>query len=157
MAAKEHEKFQNQYWAKVIPAEYIHWLPAGRNCILPIRSGLPLSETYPENDFLLAPSIFEGNWSFCNRIVQQLTPSPLKLCIFVSVWASLITVTIGPYHSDGDRTLRSINHLQPGNPWLSGRRQKEEKTFNMEKKTLKQRIKETPAWNRLCIVSSASR
>ena len=27
----------------------------GRNCILPIRSGLPLSETYPENDFLLAP------------------------------------------------------------------------------------------------------
>lgn len=40
----------------------------------------------------LLPSIFEGNWSFCNRIVQQLTPSPLKLCIFVSIWTSLITV-----------------------------------------------------------------
>lgn len=40
----------------------------------------------------LFPSIFEGNWSFCNRIVQQLIPSPLKMCIFVSVWTLLITV-----------------------------------------------------------------
>ena len=40
----------------------------------------------------LLPSIFEGNWSFCIRIVQQLTPSPLKLCTFVSIWTSLITV-----------------------------------------------------------------
>lgn len=40
----------------------------------------------------LLPSIFEGNWSFCNRIVQQLVPSPLKMCIFVGVWTLLITV-----------------------------------------------------------------
>lgn len=39
----------------------------------------------------LLPSIFEGNWSFCNRIVQQFIPSPLKMCIFVSAWALLIT------------------------------------------------------------------
>ena len=64
MVTEKPEKFQNQYWAKVIPAEYIHWLPAGRNCILPIRSGLPLSETYPENDFLLAPFHIWGKLEF---------------------------------------------------------------------------------------------
>lgn len=39
----------------------------------------------------LLPSLLEGNWSFFNRIIQQLIPSPLKLCIFVGVWALLIT------------------------------------------------------------------
>ena len=39
----------------------------------------------------LLPSLLEGNWSFFNRIIQQLIPSPLNLCIFVGVWASLIT------------------------------------------------------------------
>ena len=37
------------------------------------------------------PSLLEGNWNFCNRIVQHLIPSPLKMCIFVSVWTLLIT------------------------------------------------------------------
>lgn len=40
----------------------------------------------------LLPSILERNWCFCNRIVQQLILSPLKMCIFVSIWAMLITV-----------------------------------------------------------------
>ena len=39
----------------------------------------------------LLPSLLEGNWSFFNRIIQQLIPSPLKLCIFVGIWALLIT------------------------------------------------------------------
>lgn len=39
----------------------------------------------------LLPSIFEGNWSFCNRIVQQLIPSPLKMCIFVGIWTLIMT------------------------------------------------------------------
>ena len=34
----------------------------------------------------LLPSLLEGNWSFFNRIIQQLIPSPLKLCIFVAIW-----------------------------------------------------------------------
>ena len=144
----ERKLFRQNIYIDYLPDVIVYCQSAP---VCPYRKRIRKTTSY------LLPYIFEGNWSFCNRIVQQLTPSPLKLCIFVSVWASLITVTIGPYHSDGDRTLRSINHLQPGNPWLSGRRQKEEKTFNMEKKTLKQRIKETPAWNRLCIVSSASR
>lgn len=38
------------------------------------------------------PSLLEGNWSFCNRIVQHLIPSPLKMCVFVGIWALLITV-----------------------------------------------------------------
>lgn len=39
----------------------------------------------------LLPSLLEGNWSFFNRIIQQLIPSPLKSCIFVGIWATLIT------------------------------------------------------------------
>lgn len=39
----------------------------------------------------LLPSILEANWSFCNRIVQQMLPSPMKMCIFVSLWTILIT------------------------------------------------------------------
>lgn len=30
----------------------------------------------------LIPSLLDGNWNFFNRIIQQLIPSPLKLCIF---------------------------------------------------------------------------
>lgn len=39
----------------------------------------------------LLPSLLEGNWNFCNRIAQQLIPSPIKLCTFVSIWTLLIT------------------------------------------------------------------
>lgn len=39
----------------------------------------------------LLPALLEGNWSFLNRIIQQLIPSPLKLCIFVGFWTLLIT------------------------------------------------------------------
>lgn len=39
----------------------------------------------------LLPSLLEGNWNFCNHITQQLTPSPMKLCAFVSIWTLLIT------------------------------------------------------------------
>ena len=39
----------------------------------------------------LLPSLLEGNWNFCNRIAQQLIPSPMKLCTFVSIWTLLIT------------------------------------------------------------------
>lgn len=37
------------------------------------------------------PSLLEGNWSFCNRIVQQLIPTPLKLCLFIAICTVLIT------------------------------------------------------------------
>lgn len=39
----------------------------------------------------LLPSLLEGNWNFCNRIAQQLIPSPIKLCTFISIWTLLIT------------------------------------------------------------------
>lgn len=39
----------------------------------------------------LFPSLLEGNWSFLNRIMQLLIPSPLKLCIFVGIYALLMT------------------------------------------------------------------
>jgi len=70
---------------------YIDYLP---NVIVYCQSAptCPYRKRIRKTISYLLPSIFEGNWSFCNRIVQQLIPSPLKLCIFVSVWASLITV-----------------------------------------------------------------
>lgn len=37
-------------------------------------------------------SLFEGNWNFCNRIIQQLLPSPTKLYICASIWTLLMTV-----------------------------------------------------------------
>lgn len=39
----------------------------------------------------LVPSLFEGNWNFCNRIIQQVLPSPSKLYICVSIWTLLMT------------------------------------------------------------------
>lgn len=40
----------------------------------------------------LLPSLLDGNWNFFNRIIQQLIPSLLKLCIFVGIWTALITI-----------------------------------------------------------------
>lgn len=34
----------------------------------------------------LMPAFIENNWSFFNRIVQQLMPSLLKVCIFSGIW-----------------------------------------------------------------------
>lgn len=39
----------------------------------------------------LLPSLLEGNWSFFNRIVQQLMPPPLFFCIFTSIWMLFMT------------------------------------------------------------------
>ena len=69
---------------------YIDYLPDVSVCcqsapVCPYRKRVRKTASY------LLPSIFEGNWSFCNRIVQQLIPSPLKMCIFVSAWALLIS------------------------------------------------------------------
>lgn len=69
---------------------YIDYLPDVTVCcqsapICPYRKRVRKTASY------LLPSIFEGNWSFSNRIVQQLVPSPSKMCIFVSAWTLLIT------------------------------------------------------------------
>ena len=57
-------------------------------------------ESYPTSPYrkrprkmisYLLPSLLEGNWSFLNRIMQLLIPSPLKLCIFVGIYALLMT------------------------------------------------------------------
>ena len=57
-------------------------------------------ESYPTSPYrkrprkmisYLFPSLLEGNWSFLNRIMQLLIPSPLKLCIFVGIYALLMT------------------------------------------------------------------
>ncbi len=45
----------------------------------------------PENDLLFVPLSIRRNWSFLNRIMQLLIPSPLKLCIFVGIYALLMT------------------------------------------------------------------
>ena len=39
----------------------------------------------------LFPSLLEGNWSFFNRTVQQLIPSPLKLYIFLGILTVVMT------------------------------------------------------------------
>lgn len=69
---------------------YIEYLP---NVIVYCES----APTYPyrkrirkELSFLF-PSILEGNWNFCNRIVQQLIPSPVKLYTIIFAIALLIT------------------------------------------------------------------
>mgnify|MGYP000269184562 CR=1 FL=1 len=69
---------------------YIDYLPDAivycqEASICPYRKRIRKTTSY------LVPSILEGNWSFCNRIVQQLIPSPLKMCIFVCIWILLIT------------------------------------------------------------------
>ena len=39
----------------------------------------------------LFPSLLEGNWSFFNRTIQQLTPSPLRLYTFLGILALIMT------------------------------------------------------------------
>lgn len=51
----------------------------------------PYRKRFRKTVSYLLPSILEKNWCFCNRIVQELILSPLKLCIFTSAWAILIT------------------------------------------------------------------
>lgn len=53
--------------------------------IYPYRKRFRMTLSY------LFPSLLEGNWSFCNRIIQQLTPSPAKLYISICIWTLLIT------------------------------------------------------------------
>lgn len=79
----ERKLFRQNIYIDYLPDVIVYCQSAP---VCPYRKRIRKTTSY------LLPSIFEGNWSFCNRIVQQLTPSPLKLCIFVSVWASLITV-----------------------------------------------------------------
>lgn len=40
----------------------------------------------------LLPSFLGRDWSFCNRIVQELIPSPLKICSFIVLWTLSITI-----------------------------------------------------------------
>ena len=79
----ERKLFRQNIYIDYLPDVIVYCQSAP---VCPYRKRIRKTTSY------LLPSIFEGNWSFCNRIVQQLTPSPLKLCIIVSVWASLITV-----------------------------------------------------------------
>ena len=79
----ERKLFRQNIYIDYLPDVIVYCQSAP---VCPYRKRIRKTTSY------LLSSIFEGNWSFCNRIVQQLTPSPLKLCIFVSVWASLITV-----------------------------------------------------------------
>lgn len=69
---------------------YIDYLPEAIVYCLEAPS-CPYRKRVRKTTSYLIPSIFEGNWSFCNRIVQQLIPSPLKLGIFVGIWTLLIT------------------------------------------------------------------
>lgn len=69
---------------------YIEYLPT----VIVYCESVPVSpyrkRIWKALSFLL-PSFLERNWNFCNRIGQQLIPSPLKLCIFVGIWTLLIT------------------------------------------------------------------
>ena len=94
----------------------------------------------------LLPSLLEGNWNFCNRIAQQLIPSPIKLCTFISIWTLLIT---GYSWTSSLKwwilLLGSTITYSLAIPDYLVEDKKKAKTFNMEKKTLKQRIKQNPA------------
>lgn len=69
---------------------YIEYLP---NVIVQTESPLVHSYKRPKRRVVsdLLPSLLEGNWSFFNRIVQQLIPSPLFFCIFTGIWTIFLT------------------------------------------------------------------
>lgn len=69
---------------------YIEYLP---NVIIQAESPLVHSYKRPKRKVVsdLLPSLLEGNWSFFNRIVQQLIPSPLFFCIFTGIWTIFLT------------------------------------------------------------------
>lgn len=47
-----------------------------------------LRKTLPE----LPMAILSGNWSLCNKIVQQILPSALALCLITAIWALFLTI-----------------------------------------------------------------
>ena len=89
----------------------------------------------PKNDLLFAPLSIRRELGFLNRIMQLLIPSPLKLCIFVGIYALLMTAYNWTSSLGWWSILFGFIHcIQSGDSGLSGRRQKKEKTLNMEKK-----------------------
>ena len=87
MIAGKHLKKSSQLFKQNI---YIEYLPdvivyCDSAPVYPYRRRIRKTLSY------LLPSLLEGNWNFCNRIAQQLIPSPIKLCTFISIWTLLIT------------------------------------------------------------------
>ncbi len=78
----ERKLFKQNIYIEYLPDVIVHCDSAP---VYPYRRRIQKTLSY------LLPSLLEGNWNFCNRIAQQLIPSPMKLCTFVSIWTLLIT------------------------------------------------------------------
>ena len=78
----ERKLFKQNIYIEYLPDVIVHCDSAP---VYPYRRRIRKTLSY------LLPSLLEGNWNFCNRIAQQLIPSPMKLCTFVSIWTLLIT------------------------------------------------------------------
>lgn len=69
---------------------YIEYLPDAKVYCESVPS-YPYRKRLKKELSYFLPSILEGNWNFCNRIVQQLLPSPLKSLIIIAIWTLLLT------------------------------------------------------------------
>lgn len=78
----ERKLFRQNIYIEYLP-DAIVYCESIPNC--PYRRRIRKTVSY------LLPSLLEGNWSFVNRIMQKLIPSPSVICIFTVVWTLFTT------------------------------------------------------------------
>lgn len=78
----ERKLFRQNIYIEYLP-DAIVYCESIPNC--PYRRRIRKTISY------LLPSLLEGNWSFVNRIIQKLIPSPSAICIFTVVWTLFTT------------------------------------------------------------------
>lgn len=78
----ERKLFRQNIYIEYLP-DAIVYCESIPNC--PYRRRIRKTISY------LLPSLLEGNWSFVNRIIQKLIPSPSAICIFIVVWTLFTT------------------------------------------------------------------
>lgn len=78
----ERKLFRQNIYIEYLP-DTIVYCESIPNC--PYRRRIRKTISY------LLPSLLEGNWSFVNRIIQKLIPSPSAICIFTVVWTLFTT------------------------------------------------------------------
>lgn len=78
----ERKLFKQNIYIEYLP-DAIVYCESIPNC--PYRRRIRKTISY------LLPSLLDGNWSFVNRIIQKLIPSPSAICIFTVVWTLFTT------------------------------------------------------------------
>lgn len=78
----ERKLFRQNIYIEYLP-DAIVYCESIPNC--PYRRRIRKTISY------LLPSLLEGNWSFVNRIIQKLIPSPSAICISTVVWTLFTT------------------------------------------------------------------